>query len=128
MIVFQVLLGITIVCGEMYSSVFLEGQLGSFFMAVNDVSATYTLDVDFSNYTGSCDATNGVYYHLHTDWNVLDGSVSSTSCGAAVTGGHYDPTLACAGPSQYFATLCTSLLRTAAQGYTYRCNATGYRN
>eukprot|EP00759_Apiculatamorpha_spiralis_P011814 PhF_6_TR19020/c3_g1_i2/m.27896 len=101
------------------------GVTGSFTADALPNNFAHTLDLDFTNYQGTCDISLGVSYHLHALW-ANDTANSSSSCGASATGGHYDPTLACAAPSQYIDTLCSSISRTVASGYTYRCNASGY--
>lgn len=61
--------------------------------------------------------------HLHNFWTDSANS-STTTCAAA--GSHYDPFLACGPSSDNGAKLCTTLGRTAAQGYTYGCSATSF--
>lgn len=61
-------------------------------------------------------------YHIHTAWvnTSTTSSAGSNYCGAAYTGGHYDPNLACG----YSSGLCSSLNRTSAVAYD--CNHVNY--
>ena len=57
-------------------------------------SVTVNLDLsgmpDLPNGFENC-TENGLKYHIHELWEYGDGTSESLSCGAAVTGGHYDP-------------------------------------
>lgn len=109
-------------CAHIESSA-AQGAFGWFAMEIDSTtgSATYKFKVDFTDYSGSCDVTKGVNYHIHTDWASSDDS-SVTQCGDSDTGGHYDPNYACGSASQYYTTTCASMGRVPASGYTYGCN------
>ena len=61
-------------------------------------------------------------YHIHTSWTNTSTSSSAGSdyCGAANTGGHYDPNLACG----YSSSSCLALNRSSAA--MYECNHDNY--
>ena len=108
-----------------------DSVLGYFTMKVNHGVASYSFSLDLSSFSDSttCDLTNGLYYHLHTSWNTDDGrnsGLGSTDCGSTVTGGHYDPNLACSASSEEASGLCTTLSRTSTLGYTYNCSTSVY--
>lgn len=88
----------------------------------------YHLDVTEVTFPATCfeskTVADGFNYHLHTLFDA--GTVSPSQCGT--TGGHYDPALACGPRSQNIATLCPSISRDAASGYTYGCNPTVFAN
>ena len=121
--------------GVQYCAKFPGGNddniLGYFTMKVNHGVASYSFSLDLSSFSDSttCDLSNGLYYHLHTSWNTEDGrnsGLGSTDCGSTVTGGHYDPNLACSASSEEASGLCTALSRTSTLGYTYNCSSSVY--
>ena len=61
-------------------------------------------------------------YHIHTSWTntTTSSSAGSDYCGAANTGGHYDPNLACG----YSSSSCLALNRSSAARYD--CNHENY--
>eukprot|EP01031_Cornospumella_fuschlensis_P029834 gene29834-36024_t len=107
-----------------------SGASGSFAMQIYNGVGQYSFNLDLNEYIGyNCNFTQGLSYHIHTFWK--NDSVSSSAgsfCGASFCGGHYDPNFACSGSSQNASSGCTALGRTAAQGYTYSCNAAAYAN
>lgn len=95
----------------------------------------YHLDLSKFDFTGAmgadaaavCNPGEGLTWHLHTYWTAEEsGSAAGTQC--AMTGGHYDPNLACSEKSQSHDTLCPPINRTAGQGYAYTCNPTIYKS
>ena len=58
------------------------------------------------------------------NWHVHDGPATDgeSNCGAAVTGGHYDPTYGCGGASQYKGTVCEYLKNNTRTDYVYACS------
>jgi len=106
--------------------------IGYYKMSVQSGRASHSFQLDLSNFkdTSECDLSNGLYYHVHTSWNPDDSTRTSglgaTDCGATVTGGHYDPNLACSASSQDASGLCVALNRTSALGYTYNCTSAGF--
>jgi hypothetical protein len=117
-----------------FSSGQTSGASGYFAMQISNGQAKYAYDIDLSSFglaTGTCPATlaaGGLNYHIHTYWNNATALSASGSkyCGASVTGGHYDPYLACNSVSQNIGTSCLQLNRTSTRGYTYTCNSTLY--
>lgn len=102
-------------------------------MAIEDGVAKYNFKLDLSQFTsfGSCPiASVGLKYHIHATWNNGSDSSSfgSSGCRSAITGGHYDPYIACSTASQYFTTECVDLGRVPASGYTYSCTPSLYNN
>jgi len=102
-------------------------------MAIEDGVAKYNFKLDLSQFTsfGSCPiASVGLKYHIHATWNNGSDSSSfgSSGCRSAITGGHYDPYIACATASQYYTTDCVDLGRVPASGYTYTCTPSLYNN
>jgi hypothetical protein len=122
------LVGVLAIDEHVYTATFdrdFSGVSGSFTMRVTNSSMTYSYALDFTEFNTTCDITGGLVYHIHSFWRNTTAS-SSNVCGDAVTGGHYDPYLACAPVSQAAKDLCVNLSRTAAQGYTYNCNPSMY--
>lgn len=64
-------------------------------------------------------------YHIHEKWthNTTTTAGAGAQCGAAYTGGHYDPFVGCGGASEYAGTnLCNCSSGTAS--YSTRCTTT----
>lgn len=107
-------------------------MIGYYKMTINDGRASHSFALDLSVFKDSsdCDLSNGLYYHIHTSWSPVDSTrtsgVGAIDCGATVTGGHYDPNLACSASSQDASGLCIALNRTSAFGYTYNCTSAAY--
>ena len=104
-----------------------SGASGYVALKVGDGSAQYAFDLDLSDFSTTCDLTNGLTYHVHSFWN--NGTTVSSAddfCGSSYTGGHYDPNFACSGSSQSASDQCVSINRTASQGYTYSCSTSNY--
>ena len=101
-----------------------SGSHGWFAMEIDQStsSAKYKFNVDFTGYTGTCDITQGVNYHIHKDWQSTDGA-STTQCGPSFTGGHYDPNFACGPASAYASSMCSTMGRSTSD---YNCLATGF--
>ncbi len=99
------------------------GVSGGIQLKLSAAEMFYSYSVDFTNFKTSCDLSQGLTYHVHSFWDDLETS-STTTCGSA--GGHYDPYLACGSSSQDKDTLCKSLNRTAADGYVYGCSPSEY--
>jgi hypothetical protein len=55
------------------------------------------------------------------NWHVHDSSAgeNESDCGGTVTGGHYDPTFACSGASEYKGTTCEYLKASTREEYVY---------
>jgi len=113
------------------------GADGYVALNIADGVAKYSFNLDLNNYdlptTGdysSCSlATSGLKYHVHSYWlNSTYDSAANAYCGASISGGHFDPNLACSGSSQYASSLCMDLSRTSTAGYTYTCNTTLYNS
>ena len=110
-----------------------SGASGSFQMEyVANSRATYTYKLDLTSFTGyasTCNPSNGLSYHAHSYWtNATADAGANALCGAAYTGGHYDPSLACSTASEDIKTSCVSLGRTTDKGYVYsnQCNSVAY--
>lgn len=101
------------------------GVSGYFDLDIGTNSAVYSWSFDVSDLVSACSPEEGLYMHVHSDWDGFapDVTSSSTSCGGA--GGHYDPTLACASASS-MTYECDLLNRTVNAGYSYACNPTGF--
>mmetsp|Transcript_38805 Transcript_38805/g.51131 ORF Transcript_38805/g.51131 Transcript_38805/m.51131 type:complete len:277 (+) Transcript_38805:114-944(+) len=85
-------------------------------------TATHTLSIDTSLYSGPCNMSYGLKWHIHALWTDLSGG-SSDSCGATKTGGHFDPYLGC-GSATHETALCDEVR--PSDNYTYSCNSTTY--
>lgn len=112
--------------GNSYTASFDEtttGVFGAMMMKIAPAEMFFSYSIDFSNYETTCDLSQGLTYHVHSFWTDSETS-SIKTCGDA--GGHYDPYLACGPSSQEHSGLCTSLNRTADQGYTYGCSVDAY--
>jgi hypothetical protein len=59
-------------------------------------------------------------YHLHQQWTTTgaDFAIGSAGCGAAVTGGHYDPYFGCGPASAVLSTQCEAIGKPTA---SYQC-------
>lgn len=103
---------------------------GYFAMEITQGQALYQFKLNLTSYQSlaNCDLSNGLEYQLYTYWlnSSVSSSAGSTYCGSAFTGGHYDPDYACSAYSQNINSGCVQLQRVAANGYTYKCNATEY--
>ena len=105
------------------------GVSGTFEVKINsNGGAKYTWSIDANNFaskfSSKCSGASvtGLTYHIHSYWkNTTSGSSGLTGCSSAITGGHYDPYLACSSSSQSAAGNCTLLGRTLALGYSYSC-------
>eukprot|EP00922_Rhytidocystis_sp_ex-Travisia-forbesii_P057286 GHVS01084880.1.p1 GENE.GHVS01084880.1~~GHVS01084880.1.p1 ORF type:complete len:284 (+),score=30.14 GHVS01084880.1:152-1003(+) len=83
-----------------------------------------------------CFKPDGFQFHVHEFWNIPAGWAVGDACGAANTGGHYDPTMAC-GPmsgSQFCKKKGGSIQSSTLGGQTegweqgaYRCNKDEYK-
>jgi len=97
----------------------------------------YRFYLDLTAFSSSCDVSQGLNYHVHSNW-VNDSTTSdlgSVYCGPAYTGYHYDPTMACSSTSEnqgtttgYNSDNCQKIGRyaTASPAYTYGCSTTVY--
>lgn len=109
-----------------------SGASGYFAMEISNGVAKYSYSVDLRNFSlsSSCSgiSTTGLKVHLHQMWSNTSTTSSggATYCGSGLTGGHYDPTYACSGSSQYSKSVCSQLSRTSTKGYNYGCNSTVY--
>jgi hypothetical protein len=97
-----------------------NGASGFFSVTLNNVgTASYLYKLDLTQVTSTCPfQTAGFNYHLHTIWPTSTTSLSAqgtAGCAAGLTGGHFDPLLACSGASP----LCNALNRTAK---SYSCS------
>jgi len=124
-----------------------QGASGYFAMTLSPSlgQATYNLQLNLNGYANplSCDLSKGLKYHIHSFWNnkTATSSAGQVACGAANTGGHYDPSFACSASSQgnidttsynvsgqpvVKATYCALLGRTTTSRppYKYSCNST----
>ena len=104
------------------------GVSGSFEVKVNsNGGAAYAWSIDANNFKTQLAAkcagyASGLTYHIHSYWkNGTSASAALEGCAAGVTGGHYDPFLACSTSSQSVAGNCTLLGRTVSAGYSYSC-------
>ncbi len=104
-----------------------EGVEGWFAMEIDQStsSAKYRFNLDFTDYVGSCDVSQGIKFHIHSSWDSPNGA-STTKCGKSHTGGHYDPNLACGPASAHASDACVLLDRTENSGYAYSCSKTQY--
>jgi hypothetical protein len=104
-----------------------DGAEGWFAMEIDQATSTakYKFEIDFSAYTGTCNVSKGVKYHIHSSWASPEGA-STSQCGAVDTGAHYDPTFACGPASAYADSNCVSLQRTATFGYEYNCSSSQF--
>ena len=104
--------------------------MGYFQMKVNHGVGSYSFSLDMSEFADAttCDLSNGLYYHLHTSWNDDEkvSGLGSDDCSSTITGGHYDPNLACSASSQDAAGKCVALERTSDLGYSYNCSSSVY--
>jgi hypothetical protein len=126
----------TIPSSEKYCATFRSNQAadanGYFAMEISNGIAKYAYNIDLTKFalSSSCStlSSSGLKFHLHSYWKNSSSSSSagSTYCGKSLTGGHYDPTLACGASSESSSTGCTYLGRTSSKGYTYSCNSTVY--
>jgi hypothetical protein len=118
--------------GEQYYVKFKPAETGGitgFFNVKYDDSnvlrADYSFSVDLSKYTGTCDLSQGLGYHLHAEW--IGANVTATGAGCTMAENHYDPYLACGANSQgRFAgdTTCTSA---RGASYVYNCTPDLYK-
>jgi len=105
---------------------------GFFAMEIIDGVAKYAYNVNLTHFalSSTCSglSSKGLKFHLHSYWknSSASSSAGSTYCGATLTGGHYDPKLACSASSQSSSTGCANLGRTSSKGYLYSCNSTVY--
>jgi hypothetical protein len=109
------------------SSIDADGATGYFDLEIDNGKALYNWYLDLTEFSTTCDLSQGLTYHIHSYWT--DDTTSSATLGACAstyTGGHYDPNLACSGSSQDIAGLCVDINRTAALGYTYSCSPSNY--
>lgn len=107
-------------------------------VTIDDRWITIYLDfthVDWSLLPGGTSCTaEGLHYHIHEMWTYDDDvdRIGSSACGAAYTGGHYDPYLAC-GPhtaniycETYDTDECVESSTTYDNKNIYVCNETVY--
>eukprot|EP01038_Epipyxis_sp_PR26KG_P011899 gene11899-15922_t len=100
------------------------GAQGFVALVTKNNVAYYNLSLSLENFATSCPLQYGLTYHIHSYWS--NTSASSTVCGSAATGGHFDPNFACSNASQSYSTSCKNLGRTKPLGYTYNCSTTNY--
>lgn len=107
---------------QCYSAIFdTAGAVGYFNMELWPDKAKYDYEIDLTDFTNPCvPASDGLMFHIHTNWSNAWGASSNTACSMAR--GHYDPSLACGPSSDSALTSCTVLSRTSTLGYTYECN------
>ena len=117
-------------CGDINTN----SASGYFQMSMKMGSAQYSFSVDLSKFNfdevlgvGVKEACikDGLKWHLHTNWNSTEESVSGALCDG--TGGHYDPNLACSPSSESAKTLCPLISR-VSPGYQYSCSKSVYEN
>lgn len=115
------------------------GVTGSFYMLIDndEKMGNYRFYLDLSEFSSSCDISQGLNYHVHSNWvNASTSSdLGSVFCGPAYTGYHYDPTMACSSTSEnqgtttgYNSDNCLKIGRyaTASPAYTYGCSTAVY--
>lgn len=115
------------------------GVTGSFYMLIDNDErmGNYRFYLDLSEFSSSCDISQGLNYHVHSNWvNASTSSdLGSVFCGPAYTGYHYDPTMACSSTSEnqgtttgYNSDNCLKIGRyaTASPAYTYGCSTAVY--
>ena len=106
-------------CGSIYPAS-ANGASGVFSFAHGPGTATYSFTLDLTQFPTTCDLSKGISFHIHSFWN--NGTSTSAAhqyCSASITGGHYDPNLACGKASQAASTLCPLIGRTPSM---YSCN------
>jgi hypothetical protein len=87
-------------------------------LATSDTSNAIT------NLAGGCPAGSQLNWHIHARAvNSPGGDAIEAGCQATDTGGHYDPTFACGGASEYAGATCDSIGRPAGN---YSCAVNDY--
>lgn len=107
-----------------------NGASGYFLIDITSKeSSAHRLTLDLSNFSTSCDLSQGLTYTINTSWNNTNlNSSSYENCDKAHTGGNYDPSFACGPDSEYFDSECVLLDRTATYGYNYSCSPETYES
>jgi hypothetical protein len=121
------------------SSTTTGGVTGSFYMLIDsdEKMGNYRFYLDLSDFSSSCDISQGLNYHVHSNWvnSSTTSDLGSVFCGPAYTGYHYDPTMACSSTSEnqgtttgYNSNNCQKIGRysTASPAYTYGCSTAVY--
>lgn len=121
------------------SSTTTGGVTGSFYMLIDsdENMGSYRFYLDLSEFSSTCDISQGLNYHVHSNWvnSSTTSDLGSVFCGPAYTGYHYDPTMACSSTSEnqgtttgYNSDNCQKIGRyaTASPAYTYGCSTTVY--
>lgn len=88
-------------------------------------SYSYALNLNGMQ-TANCVMALGLKYHIHSYWYnaTATSSAGPLTCGASVTGGHFDPNLACSSSSQQSATSCKMLGR---NNTNYACTSQNFQ-
>ena len=114
-------------CG-IFNSTETNGASGYFTILISKEEASeYTVQLDLSEFSSTCDYSKGLTYSINTDWNNAQSNSSSFDmCGKEYTGLHYDPTFVCGPDSEYYDTDCVLLGRVESSGYIYNCTEAEY--
>jgi len=106
-----------------FSNTSAAGARGYFQLTILNGTASYEFWLDLTDYTTTCDISQGLTYHIHSYW--LNDSVTSSAnafCGSSYTGGHFDPNLACGPSSEEASGICPMISRTSQYNYSYSCS------
>jgi len=105
-------------------------------VSVNDRNIGIYLNLTSVNYSLLPSTTcfqDGLHFHIHEKWNASndDDRIGASSCGDIVTGGHWDPYLACGPKSsnmycKTYTTGCVTSSSTFDSNDYYACNTTTY--
>jgi hypothetical protein len=102
----------------------VKGMVSFSIRSPTDYDFSYQLN--FTDYSGpTCNLTNGLSYHIHSYWDDSAASGKGASCAPNMTGGHYDPRLACNNATNEQAA-CIAANKTSSLGYTYLCTPEVY--